>query len=196
MKSLLENWRAKAAGVVGGAMLVVGASALEANAEDAPKVQPAAASVSVSPEAEFRGNMEEQSTAHAMSGFNIGLVLHVGDDIPPHQLRVVTEHFRNHYQTALDNRFPDQGGVVAVFAAPNPGSPSSRLTVSVGDQLYQVNNADYGLPNDADPAILDLQTALDAVNDVVAGVPAAKAVQAQNDALRRTASLTSFTPGG
>lgn len=177
-------------------MLVVGASALEANAEDAPKVQPAAASVSVSPEAEFRGNMEEQSTAHAMSGFNIGLVLHVGDDIPPHQLRVVTEHFRNHYQTALDNRFPDQGGVVAVFAAPNPGSPSSRLTVSVGDQLYQVNNADYGLPNDADPAILDLQTALDAVNDVVAGVPAAKAVQAQNDALRRTASLTSFTPGG
>ena len=168
-----------------------------AYAEDRPAVTSASASTSSITQEQEIALMSEafsESRKHAKAGFNIGLVLHVGDDIPAAQIEAVAEYFRNRYQSTLDAKFPNQNGSVKIFTRPNPGSPSSGLTVDIGDQMFQVENAKYGLGENSDPSLLDLMTADEAAEEAVDQLPASKAIQLRNDR-NQTASLSSVTPG-
>jgi len=152
-------------------------------AEDRAPTTPASVEISDARAEELRllRAAEDSSTAHAKAGFNIGLVLHVGDDFQPEEIPHLREYFRDRYQRGLDAKYPDQGGAAAVFLAPNPGSPSTLLSASIGDQLFHVDNEKYGLPADLDTALLDLETADLAVEDVLEVLPVAKALQLKNE---------------
>lgn len=196
MKSLLENWRAKAAGVVGGAMLVVGASALESKAQEPQPIASSSASITHEQELQLLRQASDDSREHAEAGFNIGLVLHVGDDLTPAQVPIVVDFYKKLYQSALDQKYPDRGGVVEIFPRPNPGTPASGFHANIGDGIFQVPLAKYGLDPNSDPSIMDPLTAQEVVDDLLNTLPLAKATQAQNEANARTASLTSFSPTG
>lgn len=167
-----------------------------ANAEDTPAVTNAS-TMPLKQELALLRQASDSSREHAMAGYNIGLVLHAGDDITRAQVPIVTEHYRALYQSKLDEAYPDQGGVVRVFVAPNPGTRSSGFHVNIGDDIFQVSLEKYGLPDDLDPALLNLLVAREAADDVVRVLPVAKAVQAVNENDRQqTASLSSYTPVG
>ncbi len=182
------------AGIVGLSALTMSFSGA-ATAEDNAALT-SSSSITHKQELALLGQASEDSSAHAESGFNIGLILHIGDDIPQEHLQTVVDHFANRYQTALDSKYPNRGSA-EVFTSPNPGTRSSGITINIGNDIFQVDNAKYGLPEDLDPALLDQQTADRAAEDVVALLPIAKALQAQRGAdLRQTASLEGYTPIG
>jgi len=140
-----------------------------------------------------------QARAHAKSGFNVAIVFHGGQDVPNAKFESheqVGEFFRNHYQGILDQNYPQENGQVSVFYAPNPDAQSSGLTVQIGDQLFEVDNAKYGRSAQFDPAILDLNTGWKAAPEIVEHLPLAKALQKQNEAdgFTTSASLTYSLP--
>ena len=156
-----------------------------------------ASSISHSQELALLRQASNDSQEHAEAGFNIGLVLHVGDDITTAQVPIVADYYRDMYQTALDEKYPDQGGIVEVFPRPNPGTPASGFHANIGDGIFQVPLAKYGLDPDSDPSIMDPLTAQEVVEDLLDTLPGAKAIQARNEAnARQSASLTSFSPTG
>lgn len=167
-----------------------------ANAEDAAAVTNTSSASTITKQQEIAAMSDafDASRAHAKAGFNVGLVLHVGDDIPREQLQAVSEHFRNRYQSALDETFPGQNGTAQIFISPNPGSTASLLSADIGDQMFTIDNEQYGRPDELDPALMGLMTADKAAEDVISQIPAAKAVQLKNEN-SQTASLSSFTPG-
>lgn len=197
MKSLLENWRAKAAGVVGGAMLVVGASALEAKAEDATPISNSAVT-SHQEELRLLRLAESNATLHSEAGYNVGLVLHVGDDIPPQHLQTVIDHYENFYRAEMlksdDPRV--RAGSVKIYPSPNPGTSASGFSATIGGQPYQIDNEKYGRNDEEhDPGLFGLITIERIAPELVSQIPAAKVIQIQNER-EQTASLSSYTPGG
>lgn len=207
MSKMFDHWRAKAAGVLGGAMLVVGASALEAKAQQpeqdaiilaandsAETMAAAAASMSRSDELSLLRQAEAKSTDHAKAAYNVGLVLHVGDDIPPEHLQTVIDYYENVYRNIMlksdDPRV--RAGTAEIFPRPNPGDPASLFSVTIGDQIYEIDNAAYGRPDYLDEGLLDLQTIELAAPEIVGQIPNAKVLQVQNER-DRTASLIDYT---
>lgn len=169
-----------------------------AYADDKPAVtSTSASSISRDQELILLRQASDDSREHAKAGFNIGLVLHVGDDITTAQVPFVVEHYRKLYQTALDDAYPDQGGTVKVFPRPNLDARASLITAYVGDDIFEVNLEKYGLSSDDEPALMDLLTAKEALGDIIRVLPLAKVIQADNDAERQqTASLGSLTTIG
>jgi len=140
-----------------------------------------------------------QAREFAKSGFNIAIVLRVGQDMPNAKFQSqeqLGEVFRNRYQELLNQEHPDQQGEVAVYYAPNPDGNASLMTVRTGDQLYQVDNSKFGRSEDFDSSILDLSTAWAAAPEVVEHLPLKKALQLQNerDGYTTTASLDYALP--
>lgn len=167
-----------------------------AQAEDAQTITTSSSSITHDQELALLRQASDDSQAHAEAGFNIGLVLHVGDDINAAQLPLVVDYYKDMYQKALDEAYPDQGGVVQVFVSPNPGTPASGFHANIGDGIFQVPLKKYGLDPDSDPSLMGLVTTREVIPDLLEVLPAAKVLQTQNEANARTASLTSFTPTG
>lgn len=164
-----------------------------AQAEDAQATS-STSSISYDQELKLLRQASDDSRAHAEAGFNIGLVLHKGDDINAAQLPLVVDYYRDMYQKALDAEYPNQGGVVEIFIAPNPGTPASGFHANIGDGIFQVPLAKYGLDPESDPSLMDAMTTREVIPDLLKTLPLAKATQAQNEANAQTASLTSFSP--
>ena len=142
---------------------------------------------------------ESQSTTLAMAGYNVGLVLHVGDDIPSQYIETVAKHYEDLYKAEMakseDPRV--RMGTATMYSSPNPGSPASLITVTIGDQTYEIDNNAYGRPENLDPALLGLQTAEKAASEIVSQIPTAKILQFQNEIDRnKTVSLAEYTPEG
>lgn len=155
-------------------------------------VQPVSATISMEERKQLVREASRESAAFAESGFNIGIILHVASDFSAEEVPMLKEYFRDKYQSALDAAYPDENGNVRVFAVPNPEGAASIATIDIGDTIFEVDNAKYGLPRDLDPAILDLNTADKAVDDVIKVLPTAKAVQRQNENSSPTAAT--FSP--
>lgn len=198
--------RAKAAAIFGGAMLMMGSSALEAKAQQpaqdaiilaandsAETMAAATASMSRSDELRLLRQAEAKSTDHAKAAHNVGLVLHVGDDIPPEHLQTVIDYYENVYQNIMlksdDPRV--RAGTAKIFPSPNPGTRSSGFSVTIGDQIYEIDNEAYGRPDYLDEGLLDLQTVELAAPEIIGQIPNAKVLQVENER-DRTASLIDY----
>jgi|GEM_PF-5270294 len=188
--------RAFALPAIAAATAVLPLTGAPAQAEDAQPIASSSTSITHEQELQLLRQASDDSREHAEAGFNIGLVLHVGDDLTPAQIPIVVDFYKKLYQSALDQKYPDRGGVVEIFPRPNPGTRSSGFHANIGDGIFQVPLAKYGLDPDSDPSLMDALTAQEVVDDLLNTLPLAKATQAQNEANARTASLTSFSPTG
>lgn len=189
-------------GVFAAAAVVTGPLTGTAQAQErGPIIQASTdAPTSITREEELEGlkQAERDASDLALAGFNVGMVLHVGDDIllnPNLTIKQVADHFRDLYQAELDARYPGQNGTVEVYPRLNPGGKSSLISISIGDQLFEVDNEKYGRTQGQDSALLDLRTADEAKGDVLQQLPTAKAIQLRNEGNDRTASLDGVAPG-
>lgn len=172
-----------------------------AHAEDTPTVTSASSSASITHKQELAMLLEAESksTAHAMAGYNVGLVLHVGDDIPSQYIDTVMKHYQDFYQAEMakseDPRV--RMGTAIMYPSPNPGSPASLISVTIGDQTYKIDNDAYGRPENLDLSLLGLETAERAASEIISQIPTAKILQSQNEIDRnKTVSLAEYTPEG
>ena len=160
------------------------------------KAQPVAANYTYEQELADMSYAQQSSRDFAENNFGIGIVLRGGQDIPNEHFQTyeqLAEVFQQRYQNLLDQAYPNQNAQVRYFIAPNPDGKASLIAINIADRIYEIDNSKYGLPENLDPAILDLQTAWDAAPEVVEVLPTAKAMQAQREAAKNSAAAVTYS---
>ena len=124
---------------------------------------------------------EKSARSLAMSGYNIGMVLFVGQDLPHKNVQSVAGHFHELYEQKLIAEYPGLEVDAGVYPTPYPDSELTFMRIYIGDTLFEVDPLDHGLSREANPRSLILDVASSVVDDAVAYLLEAKATQASHE---------------
>ncbi|RIJ28439.1 hypothetical protein [Henriciella mobilis] len=130
------------------------------------------------------GNLKREAVRFSREGNNVGIFIRVGNDVPNQHFQSAEEYkqyMEALYQQALDDSRHNLNGDAKVFMIVDPRAKGSSVLIATGGLFYSINNAKYGRDERIDPALLSAGIAIGIADEVVEGLPIAKAIQEQNE---------------